>query len=206
MDTAQDIAARIIRIIGAATLPQVTDGAAWYADAHGEAVRIGTAYGVATDTVAAIIAALSPRNKWARNLADAEAFVAAAARGDARRPKACTFHANSAKAWDIATGTPWAEIMGGAKVRSFVANITGDAYAVTVDVWAVRAATLGAKDSVGKRKGEYETYANAYRIAAATLGITPSTAQAIAWVVVRDACGNAQGKAERMARIAALLA
>lgn len=202
MDTRTE---NIIRIIRSATPAQVAEGAAWYPVAHGEASRIAAIYGIGTDTVAAIIAALSPRNRWARNVYDAECFVAAAFHGLPRRPKACTFHANAAKAWDIATGTPWSDILTGPKVRSFVANIVGDVYAVTVDVWAVRAATLGAADSVGKRKGEYDAYANAYRAAAATLGLTPHTAQAIAWVVTRDLCKGAKGKDARMARMAHLV-
>jgi hypothetical protein len=48
--------------------------------------------------------------------------------------------ANRAKAWRIACGEDPDAVLSGPKVRAFFANIMGDVDAVTIDVWAARAA------------------------------------------------------------------
>lgn len=155
-------------------------GTAWYRDAGRIAAAIADRTGIATDRVAAAIAALSPRNPWRWNVADAAAFADAAARGETDRPTATTFGSNADRAWAFVRGeTDWRTTA--LKVRSFVANILGDADAVTVDVWAIRVATNGAQHEV-RNDREYRAVADAYRTVAAELGITPRDLQAITWV------------------------
>jgi hypothetical protein len=93
----------------------------------------------------------------------------------------------------ILNGARPLDVLGGYKVRSFYRNITGDTEAVTVDVWAHRAAlgdiTLHANRSSsllrnGKR---YRAIANAYRQVAPDYGLRPSEFQAATWVAVRGA-------------------
>lgn len=101
------------------------------------------------------------------------------------------------QAWRIANGEAPLSVLRGPKVRAFYANITGDADAVTVDVWAVRAAR-GDQACVPDGRGrlryaddgtvsarEYREYADVYRRAARRLGVTPRECQAAVWVAVR---------------------
>lgn len=94
--------------------------------------------------------------------------------------------ANRAKAWRIANGADPALVLGGPKVRAFFANITGDHDAVTVDVWAARAAE-GRDNPNGPTGGRYAAIADAYRLAAASRGVSPRECQAAIWVHVRGA-------------------
>jgi hypothetical protein len=89
------------------------------------AYRIGLEYQLNTETVAAVIAALSPNNKWERNCKDAENVIAAFMLGDdndALNVKVCTYGKNLAKAVAIlqATHCDYETILKGPKVMSFI--------------------------------------------------------------------------------------
>jgi len=47
-------------------------GMQWYNNAYQVCVTLGEKYGVHSDIVAGVIAALSPNNKWESNIIDAE--------------------------------------------------------------------------------------------------------------------------------------
>lgn len=145
--------------------------------------------------VAGVIAALSPRCQWSTNVAWAAAVVHAARTG-APCPRVHT-KTMRRQAWAIANGAHPLAVLHGPKVRAFWANITGDTDAVTVDVWAVRAAR-GDRPTVRDERGilryaddgrvsarEYAAYADVYRRAARRLGVTPRECQAAVWVAVR---------------------
>ncbi len=74
-------------------------------------------------------------------------------------------------------------MLGGPKVRSFYANISGDQNAVTVDAWAQRIA--GYEYPNGLAPNKYDHYADAYRDAARRAGESPATMQAITWIAYR---------------------
>ena len=52
-------------------------GSQWYHHAYSVCVTLGEKYGFNPNTVAGVIAALSPNNKWERNVEDAEAMLRA---------------------------------------------------------------------------------------------------------------------------------
>ena len=52
-------------------------GKNWYHDAYCVCVNLAQKYGTTTDVVAGVIAALSPNNKWVRNVEDAETLLRA---------------------------------------------------------------------------------------------------------------------------------
>ena len=55
----------------------------------------------------AVIAALSPNNKWSRNLVNADALIGAFINGDGiDSVKVSTYHKMKAKAWDILAARP----------------------------------------------------------------------------------------------------
>ena len=65
-----------------ATPEQVAGGMAWYDDAYNAARDIALDHNVPVYIVVAVISALSPNNKWVRNLVNADALVSAFLRGD----------------------------------------------------------------------------------------------------------------------------
>ena len=91
-------------VLDLATTQDWSEGKAWYATAHEAAQHISTLYSITTATAAGVIAALSPRNKWARNLNDAEQLIStfvAAGPEAAEAIKVCTFTSNKRKALAI---------------------------------------------------------------------------------------------------------
>ena len=90
-----------------ATSQEVQLGCDWYPSAYKIAVRMAGTYGVPTETAAGVIAALSPNNRWERNIVDAEAmlkcYAAGGTRDDMLNVKVCTYGKMKAKAVAILT-------------------------------------------------------------------------------------------------------
>ncbi len=199
---------RVTAAFRASTPADRAAGLGWYATAWDAAVAIASActgprrWARLTPAarrelaaqVAGVIAALSPRCQWSTNVAWASALVRAAwSGGECPRVHTTTMRA---QAWAIAQGAAPLDVLNGPKVRAFWANIVGDTDAVTVDVWAVRAARgarpvrgangrLSWADDGTVSAREYVAYADVYRRAAARLGVTPRECQAAVWVAVR---------------------
>ena len=78
-----------------ATSQEVQLGCDWYRSAFQIADRISDKYVLPTETVAGVIAALSPNNRWERNIIDAEAMLKCYAAGgtddDLLAVKVCTY-------------------------------------------------------------------------------------------------------------------
>lgn len=170
--------ANIIAIARRATPAEIEQGITWYQTAHNEARRIAT-----LEEGAGVIAALSPRMPWDRNLAIAErAFVEGRASG--------AMGANVAKAQAILDGADPLDVLGGLKVRSFYANIVfPDGPDVTIDRHAfdiVKGRATSDRERSGlSRKGVYDMHAEYYREAGTILGLTGAQAQAITWCTWR---------------------
>lgn len=160
----------------------LASGREWYGAGLKLAKRVGRG-----DVMrgAAIVAILSPRRSWAHNVA----LALAVGRGEA----IATMGDQVRKLERLSVGEHPNDVVGGRKVRSFWQNLQGITDAVTVDVWALRAALdgdIGDDDSAVVRKlfGSdygYAMVADAYREAAEVAGETPSAMQAIVWIVVR---------------------
>jgi len=160
-------------------------GASWY-PAHAELLR-----GYWPDhpqRALGIAAALSPRAKWAVNLAWSRRVIDAYLAGDAEPPRVST-EKNRAKAWRIAQGEYPLAVLRGPKVRSFYRNLRGSQVAVTVDVWAARAAGLDMPDGKSLTDKQYAELQRAYRRAARAVGTDPRHLQASTWI-------NERGSAE----------
>lgn len=188
-----DMTGNVLDVYARASRSDVEYGRSWYADARRIVDGIADWSGAEPERVAAALAALSPRNPWRWNVADAAVF-ALAARTGAPMPRATTFGANQRKAWDILQGGPI--VAAGPKVAAFTAAIMGRHDAVVVDVWAARVATRGASNTAGRR---YELMALAYRVAADAVGETPRDLQAITWLVAqREGLGSGRrGRTDR---------
>ncbi len=168
----------ILRVWDRAAPEQITEGRAWYAKAYVIADHVAEIADISLDRAACVIAALSPRTKWERNVDAAFAI----ARGE---PVSGTLPMNIERAHKVmAAEDPWSVFTATSpKIRSFAKNITGDTYEVTVDMWAALIANV--TDTELARVGVYEAVAEAYRRAAAARRVAAPTMQAGTWVAIR---------------------
>ncbi len=185
---------------GATSAALVPDGATWYHEARREAAKL-----FPDDVVrgAALLAALSPRNKWGRNVVDATAMATAyrvGGVGAAMEVKVCTFTTMKAKAVAIlalpegTTEEEYAAVLRGRKVTSFMRCIAHPEHRgeVCIDGHAVSIALgeripLASTPSMGA--GAYAAYQAAYVEASRQVGASPATVQAVTWVAYRAAHG-----------------
>lgn len=181
--TLETIVRRILRSFDSASPRVLEEGATWYSEQHDLALSLtgydnGSGRAVTLEQAAAVIAALSPRTKWTRNVEGAIALVKEGPRAAERiiflRRNVETARQALLYGFDA---------LGGPKTRAFAMNIAGDTEAVTVDVWACRVA--GVDEDLLTRKGAYDAIAHAYRLAARRRGVNPSTMQATTWTVER---------------------
>ena len=185
-----------------ATSQEVQLGCDWYPSALKIATRIADKYGLRVETVSGVIAALSPSNRWERNIYDAEALIkvwrAGATRDevlDKDNPiiRVCTYLNQKTKAWDIlTTSDPVVDILKGVKTIEFFNCITnpllddvcidGHAYSV----WLGERVTL---HKVPNLQGKIRhTIKQDYRDATSFINeeldehYTTATIQAVTWV------------------------
>ena len=170
--------ANILATLKRATAAEIDHGASWYVDAN----RIASECPAGTEAGAGIIAALSPMQRWDRNVMLARrTFEAGTLDGGA-------LSRNVAKANAIMAGGNPLDILGGDKVRSFYTNIVdpfGDN--VTVDRHAHDIAMgrffTDSERRIGKRI--YREIADEYREVSDIVGIPVPGIQAITWVTWR---------------------
>lgn len=179
-----------------ATLTEQQDGITWYPKANQIAISLADRHEISEAQAIGVIAALSPRNRWERNVQDADRLIAAYNAGgpeQARLTKVCTFGANKEKAIRIlelslsCTFAGILAILSGPKLREFASCIHGlpecciDGHAYCI--WAANRTGLKDVPAIGVklRREIKEDYATA----ADELGVTPSACQAITWCAWR---------------------
>jgi len=174
-------AARIIATFGRARPADIEAGARWYVDALAFVDEQARMHGKTREQVAAVIAHLSPRQRWDRTLKGTEILLATGeAPGHLGR--------NVTNAQRALRSADPLSTLTGRKTSRFARNLLGDRQVVTVDVWAGRVA-LGRRADLPlilARVGAYEAIEHSYRVAAQRLGVAPATAQATTWVVARN--------------------
>lgn len=172
---------RIMTTWSRATRSDVEAGAAWYLEAEGIIDRLSAQTGHSRETVAAVIAHLSPRTTWLRTVSGATSLLLS---GEAPGcMSANVARASLALGSDDPLGT-----LNGPKTRRFASNMLGDHESVTVDVWALRVA-LGDPDTDGtvlRMPGMYEAIEHCYQVAARRAAVSPATIQATTWIVARN--------------------
>ena len=187
----------IISVYRDADETQHAEGLLWYDNAQKAAYLIALKYDVAVYIVAAVIAALSPNNKWSRNVTNADALIGAFIRGDGLLSvKVSTYHAMKRKAWDILVARPDYDgakaMLKGQKLTSFFCDIMGE-FNVTIDgharniAYGERVGLTDDRTNIGVR--EYRALQAAYQEAARRVGLMPYQLQAITWRVWRDRHG-----------------
>jgi hypothetical protein len=172
------------------------NGMAWYANAKNIALDLCRKYrNISLVQAAGVIAALSPRNKWERNVADAENLIRVFSIDpeSVDSVKVCTFGANKAKAIRILQENPQSEgevlaILSGPKLQEFYCCIAGWSTEVCIDghaysIWAGDRITLANVPSIGKKLRA--TIKADYVAAAQEAGITAYEMQAVTWCAWR---------------------
>ena len=189
----------ILSVYNLANAADTVTGTNWYPQAKRAAAVMASRYGIHIHEAAGVIAALSPRNRWERNLQDAEnliaAYAAAGTEGCAGI-KVCTFSGNKAKAIRILsagciTDADVIKILSGPKLAEFYSCIVGindvciDGHAYAI--WFGERVTLANVPSIGV-KLRREIKAD-YRQAAEILGVSPAECQAVTWCTWRRLFG-----------------
>lgn len=155
-----------------ATLGQVEAASIWYREAEEVAEDVAENLGTSLEVGACIIAAFSPRERWSTNVSKAIAFSLG------QEPKGLKNNLLMAQR----SMTDGFDALKGLKTNAFARAIAGDTEAVVIDVWMCRAAML---DTDSPNVGQYRMLTEACKNVAAEFGLTPRTAQALIWIVVR---------------------
>jgi len=170
-----------------ATPEDIRRGMAWYQDANEIVYDIHDKFKRFNPwIVGGVIAILSPRNKWERNIQDATSVLQAIENNtQPNNVKVCTFNSNKFKAFAFATEQR--EItFESRKTFSFLKNIVNlDSKYITVDVWHLRAC-FGQTMDTGLTKNRYDAIAKITKQEAERLGILGYQYQAIIWECIRD--------------------
>lgn len=150
-------------------------GRTWYPAALAECRRVARIVPDFTPRqIAGVMAALSPRVQWHRNLQGTRQIVQTGSTSvglPLSRERAAAI---------LAGGRPL-DVLGGPKVRAFYRAITGNTEATVIDVWAARAAGVPAPTT----SADYATLTETYRAAARLVYETPRDFQAIVWCAIR---------------------
>lgn len=177
-------------------------GMCWYKDAHAYAVSLAHEFKVSVECAAEVIAALSPSNRWERNIVDARlCFEAVRDSEDTANEVALSFKTgtymlNKIKAVRIARGERG--VLGGLKVQAFAECINNPAtrQTVCVDGHARNIAMnerLVLKNSPRLTPKDYNCIASAYIQAAKEINeemqhhlpVSPAQVQAVTWTTWR---------------------
>jgi len=182
----------ILKTYRKATHSDIASGVEWYDRAKREAKGISKELGLPIATVVGVMAALSPNNRWERNVKDTYVMCKAFVEGyDIEDFKVSTYNAMKQKAWSIledrlSVDGDILSRLNGQKIRSFYSNIIG-LDEVTVDGHALniargyREGLTSDKTNIGKKL--YKELQEAYVKAAKRAGVAPHEMQAITWTV-----------------------
>jgi len=184
----------IIAIYKLAKPSEIKHGLTWYVNANSDCKEIAEKLELPLHIVIGVVSALSPNNKWERNIINAEDLCTAFINGqDMDSIRVSTYHKMKEKAWSILETMPTydetIEILNGKKIVSFFRNISGDETDITIDG---HARNIYYNDKQGLttpntniKKNEYKDIQKAYLRASKKLGIKAYELQAITWVAWR---------------------
>jgi len=158
-----------------ATPKQRRAGLRWYARARGEVRTLAHDTGTGESVAAGVVAALSVRQRWDRNLALARVCL----RGG--RVRGVLPWARTTAYWIRRGADP--DTVLAMKTRAFYRALLGERDAVVLDVWMWRGA---GRNIPTRRQAAYDRYATVLRREAARAGVAPVHYQAVVWVVLRS--------------------
>ena len=165
------------------TLREKEQGLEWYKSARSECTRLAKLYSLNLSTVVGVLAALSPRNRWTRNVSDTEQVILFG-----EDATVGTFSANKTKATRILCGESPLDVLSGNKVRSFYTCIVDTkSLDCCIDSHAY-AVALGSGERIKAKNISDNTYTKikeAYQELAGELSLQPKQLQAITWLAFR---------------------
>lgn len=177
-------------VLSQATSTDFVDGEKWYRDARLHCFSLSKKYDVSFRKVCAILAALSPRNRWERNKIDCETIIMEC-QGLIPYGKYATYGAMVEKAKRIYFSkvdsiTTMLKLLNGQKISAFFLNIYDcNSDCVTVDSW-IQLISLGEYLAVDKRpslkKSDYKLVSEVIKEIASTKKVAPPVMQAILWI------------------------
>ena len=180
------------------------EGTVWYNNAYQICWALSDKYNLPLSTVVGVVSALSPNNKWDRNIFDAENIIHAYCMGY-DYPKVCTFTGNKDKAitileCEIDSSDNICAILKGNKTIAFFRGIltNGQCDEITVDghafnIWRGMYTSLNEVPAISNKL--YKAVSDAYKEAAETINNLEGTKysaaqiQAITWVTHRRVNG-----------------
>lgn len=180
----------ILKVYRQATAQEVTNGKLWYADALERCEVMASKYGCELHIVVGVVAALSPSNKWERNLIDADHMLDVFTSGGYLDDVVVsTYGKMKEKAWAVLQAglvgeADVAGILNGPKITDFYWCILGrDTCVIDGHAWGIAnrdRRTMQDVPSIGKAMRK--ELQDAYGRAAKRAGVTAFEMQAITWV------------------------
>jgi len=168
-------------------------GFTWYKIANTECLKIARKFDMPLYIVVGVVAALSPNNKWERNITNGHDLIQAFINGDHMESvKVSTYNKMKEKAWCILETMPLygatKTLLNGQKIVCFFENIMGED-TCTIDgharniYYGERIGLTNDKTNIGKK--EYLFLQDEYRKVASEYGMKAYEMQAITWVAWR---------------------
>ena len=158
-------------------------GLDWYKNARSVCVRLSKQHDIPLPIVVGILAGLSPRNRWNRNVSDTEQVILLGAGATVG-----TFNDNKAKAVRILNGENALDVLSGNKVRSFyncIISKYSDDVCIDSHTYAVAVGNGTRVKPSTISDTEYSTIQDAFQTVAETLKIEPKQLQATTWLTYR---------------------
>lgn len=172
---------RILQTVKQADEWQARRGASWYPDVWRFCQTVERSYDIPAYRVAGVIAALSPAAPWESNILSTLTLIRFGCTVGPILPR------SRLQALRILQGSSPLDVLRGPKVRSFFACIVQPATSQSPCIDR-HAASLALGYRLDRFTGKvYNEIGRAYRAVARALGKPVAEAQAIAWVVYRDA-------------------
>ena len=180
----------IIAVFEQATEGELNHGLTWYNEAKQECQVMADKYQLPLRIVVGVVAALSPTNRWSRNLIDASNMLKVYTDGGyVESTSPCTYKTMRDKAWSILQTNPHSDddvlfILKGPKISDFFACIMGhDVCVIDGHAWCIAnndRRTMQEVPNIGK-KLRCDIQA-AYSEAGKEKGLTAFQMQATTWV------------------------
>jgi len=180
----------INKVLKQATPAEMLHGLTWYQDAQDACQTMADTYELPLNTVVGVVAALSPTNRWERNLIDADNMLSTFTSGGYVEETApCTYKTMRDKAWSIlevglCDDETIACILNGPKITDFFWCIMGtDVCVIDGHAWCIAnndRRTMQEVPSIGKKlRKELQA---AYSKAGKMHRMTAYEMQAATWV------------------------
>ena len=180
----------ILTVFNQATYEEATHGVEWYSDARHECNKMAIKYDLPLRIVVGVCAALSPTNRWERNLIDTDNMLACFIEGGyVEGTSPCTYKKMRDKAWDILQTNPHNDgdvlfLLRGPKISDFFSCIMGhDVCVIDGHAWCIannERRTMQDVPSIGKKlRAELQ---DAYVEAGKAFDMTAYEMQAATWV------------------------